>query len=168
MSPGPSPADQTALDVAQLMGQYVSLIGAEEPRGLALLHELRTVLARLYAALVELPARGGSVTHRVRGSEPDEVRVELELIARLPTGLYWSALRPLTWETVGDRGASHLAEVLVDVWSWVKPGLGRPGLAFSYELESDMSLICRPLLEALTILQEVVTDLEAYRRTWKT
>jgi hypothetical protein len=150
------------------MRLYVSLIEAEEPRGLALLREFRTVLARLYATLVEFPAQGPSMTTHTRGSAPDVAHVESELIGRLPTGLYWSALRPLTWDTVGDRGVRDLAEALVDVWSWVKPMVDVSEAAFLNGLEFDMSDICRPLLVGLTILQELVIDLDAYRREWET
>ena len=158
-------------DIAHLIRSYVALIEEPEPRGLELLRGLRGALARLYPSLIGLPSRGPAMTSRTRGSASDDLRVELGLIARLPPDLYWSALRPLTWDTVGDRGARDLAQTLVDVWSWLKPHLvnfenGGPGTAFLYMLGVDMPETCRPLLEALTILQEAVTDLDAYGREW--
>src|SRR5437667_2390112 len=46
-----------------------------------------------------------------------------DLLRRLPRELYWSALLPLTYETVGDQGVRLLSEDLADIYCSLENGL---------------------------------------------
>jgi hypothetical protein len=98
--------------------------------GLAFLRDLRGTLADMYAVMVKLPAEGISPSSGRWQPEPAEDPAFVRLLERLPADLYWSALRPLTWETVGDRGARDLAGPLIfvvrtsrDLWETAKADL---------------------------------------------
>jgi hypothetical protein len=159
-------------DLASILRRYVSLIDEDDSVGLAFLRDLRGTLADMYAVMVKLPAEGISPSSGRWQPEPAEDPAFVRLLERLPADLYWSALRPLTWETVGDRGARDLAGPLIDVvrtsrdlWVTAQADLEKSmnvlPLAAAFQFEE----LGRPILEALTILQEVVTDLDAYKKS---
>jgi hypothetical protein len=88
-----------------------------------------------------------------------------DLLRRLPRELYWSALLPLTYETVEDRGVRQLSEDLADIHSWLENGLRlqRTG-GTSQELlrwwgswETDWG---NTAVRTLTVLHEVIVDLD--------
>ncbi len=161
---------EAPLGIVELARRYVALTQGVEPRGLELLRQLREVLADLYAALVKLPGLGiePAPTTGILAVTPDDAPVQSGLAARIPPGLYWSSLLPLTWETVGDRGVQQLAENLTDIRHRLRTSLeSRDGGHHQHSLlalQLEVPDLCRSILEALTILHEVVTDLEAYEK----
>lgn len=164
MSSTESDDSQVDAGLAALVGRCVDLIQGEEPQGLHLLRQLREVFTDLYAALIKLPGLGiyPARTSRVRPTdshEREESGIRNQLIQRLPSELYWSALRPLTWETVADTGVQVIADALLDLRRQmlldarpIPPSL----------LRDEVPELGGPILAVLTILQEVVSDLEAY------
>jgi hypothetical protein len=82
------------------------------------------------------------------------------LIQRLPTELYWSALRPLTWKTVADTGVQLVADALLQIRQELVLN-GRP--IPPSMLRDEVPTLGGPILAVLTILQELVSDLEAYQ-----
>jgi hypothetical protein len=150
--------------LAALVGRCLDLIQGGEPQDLHLLRQLREALTDLYAALIKLPGLGiyPAMTSRVPPTDSQKRResgIRNQLIQRLPSGLYWSALRPLTWETVADTGVQGIADALLDLRRQmlldarpIPPSL----------LRDEVPELGGPILAVLTILQEVVSDLEAY------
>ena len=128
------------------------------------MRKLRSSLADLYAFIANLPALGvfpSSTSSATKPPSEREVRrIGDQLIVRLPANLYWSALLPLTWETVGSKGVQELADALLEV----RRGLVENTTAFLLELE--LPIIGRQVLNILAILHEVVSDLEAYDIAW--
>jgi hypothetical protein len=172
VSPGPSNPTEPDIELASTLRRYVSLIETTDSRGLSLLRDLRETLADMYAVMVRLPGPGTSASMGARwGPDPDEDPAFGGLVARLPDDLYWSALRPLTWETVGDRGARELAGLLIDVvrpsrklWARAVADRQKSMNVLPLAAADEFEDLGRPILEALTILQEVVTDLDAYKK----
>jgi hypothetical protein len=160
-----SPADERQIDavLAALVERCLELIRGDEPRGLDLIRELRKALADLYADLIRLPALGiyPAMTWLPGPDFPEREEMRSLLIQRLPAGLYWSALRPLTWETVGDTGGGLVADALL--------GLRQELMLNSLPkapslLRDEVPSLGGPILAVLTILQELASDLEAYER----
>ncbi len=149
--------------LAALIERCLELIQGREPRGLELIRELRQAFTDLYASLIRLPGLGiyPAMTWLPEPDFPESEEFRSQLIQRLPTGLYWSALRPLTWETVGDTGVQLVANTLVGL---------RQELMFNARpkppslLRDEVPSLGGLILAVLTILQELVSDLEAYAR----
>jgi hypothetical protein len=166
MGPKDSDDRQTDAVLAALVGRCLDLIQGAEPQGLHLLRQLREAFTDLYAALIKLPGLGiyPALTIRVPptdSQEDEEGGIRNQLIQRLPSELYWSALRPLTWETVADAGVKAIADALLDLRRQmlldarpIPPSL----------LRDESPELGGPILAVLTILQEVVSDLEAYAK----
>lgn len=91
---------------------------------LSLCRELRSVLTDLYAAAVhapELAPTKGQNIPLVEHAARDEI--EASLRQRLPREMYWTALLPATYETVGDLGVNTMADFLQEIYGWLVPGL---------------------------------------------
>ena len=80
--------------------------------------------------------------------------------------MYWSALLPLTYKTVGNAGVKQLAEDLVEVCGWLAPGLRLLETASATsQLEDcwfgtwDVSWGITSI-RCISILHEVINDLE--------
>jgi hypothetical protein len=108
---------------ARLVARYVDVIDGTVA-DLSLCRELRSALADLYAAAIHAeepthvpPHSIDLVTQERRNS------IELSLSTRLPSDLYWTALLPETYLTVGDLGIKTIAEDLQEVYSSLQPGL---------------------------------------------
>jgi hypothetical protein len=142
--------------LAALVVRCRELIESKEPQGLALMRALREALTDLYAALIRLPGLGihPAMTWLPATDFPsrEETDIRNQLIQRLPIGLYWSALRPLKWETVADTGVKLVADALLSLRREVMLG----------GLRDEVPALGGPILALLTILQELVSDLEAY------
>ncbi len=135
---------------------YLSLVKEDEPRGLALLRAMRQAVADLYAAMVGLRGSGDAPALRSRepASAEREVDIHSRLLARLPRELYWSALLPLTWKSVGDVGNQQLAERLLDIFRDlmtipITPDAGADPASVIYRLQFDLIVFGRPMLEVL-------------------
>jgi len=162
-----SESDKAQVDATlrALVERCLALIQNEEPQHLDLLTQLREALTDLYAALIKLPCLGIYAAQNSPFPPTDSQRredsgIRKQLIQRLPPDLYWSDLRPLTWETVGDRGVQLVADELLDLRRDLmldqrpKP----PSL-----LRDEVPVLGGPILGVLTILQELVSDLEKYQ-----
>jgi hypothetical protein len=173
VNPDPTSATSSDADLASILRRYVSLIDEDDSVGLVFLRDLRETLADMYAVMVKLPAEGISPSSGMRWQpDPAEDPAFARLLERLPAALYWSALRPLTWETVGDQGVRDLAGPLIDVvrtsrdlWETAKADLEKSMSVLPHVAAFEFEDVGRPILEALTILQEVVTDLDAYKKS---
>ena len=165
-------ADRTgaaAIDLLNAVDKYLALIDAQESEGLSLLQGLRIALAEVYVALIRLPGAGIYAADDVGGipeqSLTDSDRAaRVRLAKRLPLYLYWSALRPLTWDTVDGAGSAllitHLVELRHELRAYQEIGVQPSQVARL--LQREQPTVGRAVLEPLTILQELVSDLEAY------
>ena len=164
MSPASDDGHVDAVLAARVQ-RCLDLIEGEEPEGLDLLRQLRLAFTDLYAALIKLPGMGiyPAMTWlpRTDSQRRDETVTRNQLIQRLPVELYWSALGPLTWETVGDAGVQVVADGLLHLHGELRPNERpiRPSI-----LQDEVPTLGGPILALLTILQELVSDLEAYER----
>jgi Domain of unknown function (DUF5063) len=122
-----SDADTSAVAAfAPVAGRYVEIVQNKELVGLPLLKELRQVLADLYAMGPRLPDHApfhDQMRHFETLPEGGWQQIFNDLLRRLPRELYWSALLPLTYETVEDRGVRQLSEDLADIYSLLENGL---------------------------------------------
>jgi hypothetical protein len=154
-----------------MSARYISLLKDQDPREFELLAQCQVALADLYALLVRVPDLGMSLAMTSPVDPlplPDEGDIEPHVAGRLPAELYWSALRPLTWETVGDVGLKQLALSLVGIWrvlNRIAPTSATDSpdcVLHRFALEKDD--LVQLTLDALTVLHEVVTDHEAYEK----
>jgi len=133
-----------------------------------MLRRLREVLADLYAMGPRLPDYApfaAPVREFVSLADDRWLEIFNDLVRRLPRPLYWSALLPLTYETVGDRGARQLAEDLADIYRNLENGfrLQRAGgtaqelLQWWGSWETDWG---RTVVRTIGILHEVIVDLD--------
>lgn len=166
-------AREQAAATAALVRAFVDLVEGEEPRGLDLLKRFRLVLADTYAAMLRLPPCGVAPARTVPLSSEDPDALEAKatdaLKGRLPPELYWSALLPLTWASVGAVGVERLSAMLAESYSRLKGSvvefdLGATPAEMFDSWETALIFFARPLLQALAVLHEVVTDLEMYER----
>ena len=121
-----SPAEICVLTFAGLARNWVEIIEGDV-QGLELLIALRHAMTLLYAAGLQLPEKPEQkpADRRVRltpGAKQAEVVASLE--ARLPPEMYWSALLPLTYLTVGKVGVTQFADELREIYTNVEPGVG--------------------------------------------
>jgi Domain of unknown function (DUF5063) len=171
--------DQEASDAirafAPLVRLYADVIdGATSD--LALCKEIRAALTYLYAAAVHAPDPGPATPGRgTIELVPESKRFDVEaaLESRLPQGMYWSALLPLDYLTVGDLGVKTIAEQLQDIYSGLVPGLAlfktagaTPELKDWWFGSWEVSW-GPPAVRCMGILHEVITDLtmNLYGRT---
>ena len=151
-----------------LASRYVEIVQNQDLAGLPLLKELRQILADLYAMGPRLPDHA-PFHDQMRQFEtlPEDGWQQIfgDLLRRLPSELYWSALLPLTYETVGDRGVRQLSEDLADIYGELENGLRlkRAG-GTSQELlrwwsswETDWGATA---IRTLRVLHEVISDLD--------
>jgi uncharacterized protein DUF5063 len=148
--------------------RYVEIVQNQDLAGLPLLKELRQVLADLYAMGTRLPDHApfrDSMPEFETLPEDDWQQIFNDLLRRLPRELYWSALLPLTYETVEDRGVRQLSEDLADMYSWLENGfrLQRAG-GTSQELlrmwGSWETSWGSTAVRTLRVLHEVIVDLD--------
>ena len=151
-----------------LASRYVLIVQNQDLVGLPLLKELRQVLADLYAMGPRLPDHApfhDPMRQFETLPEGGWQQIFNDLLRRLPRELYWSALLPLTYETVEDRGVRQLSEDLADIHSWLENGLRlqRNG-GTSQELlrwwgswETDWG---NTAVRTLRVLHEVIVDLD--------
>jgi hypothetical protein len=167
--------DDTTRATANLVRLFVDLVEGDEPRGLDLLRGLRSALAHIYAAVLRLPEADPTDSMAPWVCVPDADFEDLgrsALRGRIPPELYWSALLPMTWETVGDSGVIRLTNLLAEVYSHLKLTVlrfdrGARDDQLVDEWIAGLIIWGRPILQTLVILQEVVTDLESYERAWR-
>jgi hypothetical protein len=162
-------ADATAFAAfAPLATRYVEMVQNQDLVGLPLLKELRQVLADLYAMGPRLPDHApfhDLMRQFVTLPEDKWQEIFSDLMSRLPRELYWSALLPLTYETVGDRGVRELSVDLADIYSWLENGfrLQRTG-GTSQELlrwwSSWETTWGSTAVRTLRVLHEVIVDLD--------
>jgi Domain of unknown function (DUF5063) len=164
-----SDADTAAVAAfVPLAGRYIEIVQNQELVGLPLLKELRQVLADLYAMGPRLPDHApfhDQMRHFETLPEDAWQRIFKDLVRRLPGELYWSALLPLTYETVKDQGVRQLSEDLADIYRWFEDGFRlRRGGGTSQELlrwwgdwETSWG---GTAIRTLRILHEVIVDLE--------
>lgn len=161
--------DATAVGAfVPLARRYVRIVSNQHLDGLGLLRELREVLADLYAIGPRLPDHA-PYDDQLRPFEtlPEDRwgQVFNDLARRLPTELYWSALLPLTYETVGDRGVRDLSEDLSDMYMTLENGFqlqragGTPGelLRWWGSWETNWG---GTAVRTLGVLHEVIVDLD--------
>jgi hypothetical protein len=156
---------QVDATLTALVERCLALIQNDEPQNLDLLTQLREALTDLYAALIKLPSLGIYAAQNSPFPPTDPQRhedsgIRKQLIQRLPPDLYWSDLRPLTWETVGDRGVQLVADQLLDLRRdlMLRQRPKPPSL-----LRDEAPVLGGPILRVITILQELVSDLEKYQ-----
>jgi len=163
--------DQDATAVATfapLARRYVEIVSNQNLEGLPLLRQLREVLADLYAMGPRLPDHAPfDDSLRTFETLPTDrwQQVFNDLASRLPKELYWSALLPLTYVTVGDRGVRELSEDLSDIYMSLENGFrlqragGTPQELLrwwgSWETGWGSSAI-----RTLRVLHEVIVDLD--------
>jgi hypothetical protein len=157
----------SVLEFASAVREFVDVIEGDVA-GLQLLRDLRRGLADLYAAALRLPEpprgkRAGQNIELVTESKGAAIMTSLEM--RLPKKMYWSALLPLTYETVGDFGVNELADEVREIYGWLVPGLAlmeRNGPRAEVEdwwANWEVSWGW-PGVRCMAILHEVITDLE--------
>jgi hypothetical protein len=162
--------DEAAARVVTTATAYLQLIAGDSPRDLVLLRQLRGALADLYAALVRVPLLGWvpATTTWQEHVETTDAHLEHRLLFRLPSGLYWSALRPLTHANVANTGSHRLAQTLGYIAGLLERTLfadgGTAPAGVLYGLGLEMDELMPPILWALTVIEEVVLDLVAYER----
>ncbi len=163
----PEGAEASTEAFGALVRSYVGVLDGDV-RGLGLLRDLRTALTDLYAAAIHVspapPRSGDGSIHLLEDSR--RVEIEASLQRRLPPEMYWSALLPLTYKTVGNAGVKQLAEDLVEVCGWLAPGLRLLETASpTSQLEDwwfgtwDVSWGITSI-RCISILHEVINDLE--------
>lgn len=161
-----SPSDISVLTFVSLVRQWIGIIRGDMS-GLELLLALRRAMTLLYAAGLQLPeAPEGKATERQLRLTPEPERAEVvaSLEARLPHEMYWSALLPLTYLTVGNAGVVQFADNLGDIYADLEPGLklfddsGITDELVDWWSDSDYSW-GPPTIRCLPILHEVITDL---------
>jgi hypothetical protein len=161
-----SPSEISVLKFAGLARRWVEIIDGAM-KGLELLIALRQAMTLLYAAglqLPEAPAREPT-NRRIRLTpEARQAEVVAALEARLPHEMYWSALLPLTYLTVGNTGVTQFADDLREIYTLLEPGL---------ELFDDSGITTEvvdswsngdyswgpPTIRCVHILHEVINDL---------
>jgi hypothetical protein len=138
-----------------------------------MLRQCELALADLYPLVVRVPSLGRSPAMTTpegidQSPIPNEGDLESTVAGRLPQDLYWAALRPLTWEDVANTGTTRMAHALVSIGRVLTPILWEAATASSnsllYAFSLDKDDLAQLTLAALTILHEVVTDLEAYEK----
>jgi len=162
-------ADATAVAAfAPLASRYIAIVQNPELIGLPLLKELRQTIADLYAMAPRLPDHA-PFHDPMRQFEtlPEDGWQQIfnDLLRRLPSELYWSALLPLTYKNVEDQGVRQLSEDLADIYSWLENGfrLQRVGgtsqdlLEWWGSWETDWGYAA---VRTLSVLHEVIVDLD--------
>ncbi len=128
---------------------------------------LRQAMTLLYAAGLQLPERPEQkpTDRRVRLTpEAKQAEVEASLEARLPPEMYWSALLPLTYLTVGNSGVVQFVDELREIYTNVEPGLelfddsGITTELVNWWSDGDYSW-GPPTIRCIQILHEVIIDL---------
>lgn len=165
-SPDQDPSDAVRT-FAPLVRQYADVIdGATSD--LSLCKEIRSALTDLYAAAIHAPdpspvTAGRGTIELVPASKRSEI--EAALVSRLPREMYWSALLPRDYLTVGDLGVNTMAEYLQDIYSWLVPGLVLFDIAGATPELKDWWFGSwevnwgRSAVRCMDILHEVITDL---------
>jgi hypothetical protein len=161
-----SPSEISVLKFASLARRWVEIIEGDL-KGLELLIALRQAMTLLYAAGLQLPEgpEKEPTNRRVRLTpEAKQAEVVASLDARLPPEMYWSALLPLTYLTVGNTGVTQFADDQREIYTLLEPGL---------ELFDDSGITVElvdwwsdgdyswgpPTIRCVHILHEVITDL---------
>ena len=151
-----------------LARSYTSTVENQRLEGLPLLRELRQALADLYAFGPRLPDHApfnASVRHFDGVTDDTWQAVFNDLLRRLPRPIYWSGLLPLTYENVGDRGASQLSEDLSDLYRTFDDGFrlqsaGGTGQELLQWWGSWETSWGNTAVRAIGVLHEVITDLD--------
>ena len=136
--------------------------------GLDLLRRLRSDLADLYAIGPRLPrdrARDRPLPHFELGTQEAWAATKDGLVQRLPSQLYWTALLPRTYLTVGETGTQQLAAEVTDVLEYLEDGLrlevaGTPRNQLDWWSGSWEVSWGGITIRVLTVLHEVINDLE--------
>ncbi len=161
-----SPSEISVLTFAGLARRWVEIIDGDM-LGLGLLIALRQAMTLLYGAGLQLPERPRQkpTDRRVRLTpEARQAEVVASLEARLPPEMYWSALLPLTYLTVGNAGVTQFADELREIYTELAPGLelfddsGITTELVDWWSDGDYSW-GPPTIRCIQILREVIVDL---------
>ena len=132
-----------------------------------LLRMLRVTMADLYATALRMPGRPPRTgVPRQFSLLPSDLWVAIrdELMRRLPHEMYWTALLPLTYETVADVGTRQMAEDLSDIYIDLGNGFqlqmagGTSADVLDWWADWDVSWGATTV-RCLAVLHEVIGDL---------